>query len=169
MDEQIKNEINGLKEEIRTQKEAVQDIHHLVKQDLKKRYPTDLWELSEKELDNEMGSRLSFLNDDIDPKPDNSVIITHRSGILGKVIVRFKRILMKLAQPYTNLLLEKQRRFNEQLVAYHLASFIRFRSTETHIQKMDKKLKELEEDQELLMDLLKNVNPKNDHDSGDEK
>jgi hypothetical protein len=153
MDEHIVNEINRLKEEIHKQKEAVATVAGLVKGEIDRPFHTDLWELSERELDHEMGSRLSFMNDDIDTKPDSGSIVSHRR-LLGKPVVLFKRLMMKMFRPYTNLLLEKQRHFNEQAVAFHLASFIRFRHNETRIKAIEEKLKEIEEEQELLKDRL---------------
>jgi hypothetical protein len=153
MDEQIINEINRLKEEIYQQKEKVSDIKELVTEEIDRDFPIDFWELSERELDNEMGNRLSFLNDDIDTRPDAQSITSHRR-ILGKPIVFIKRLVMKIAGFYTNTLLEKQRSFNEQLVAFHLASFIRFRHNERKINEILEKLKALEEDQELIMEQL---------------
>ncbi len=150
---ELLNEIGRLKAEIYAQKEAVASLRGLVKDDIERGYTTDLWELSARELDNEMGNRLSFLNDDMNPKPDVNTITSHRR-YLGKLVVWVKRLLMKLARPYTNLVLEKQRRFNEQLVAFHLASFIRFRGNEARLQGLEEKLKEIAEDQELLMDML---------------
>lgn len=158
MDKQTIDEIKRLKEEIFKQKEAVTDIRDLVKKEIDRDFPINLWELSERELDNEMGNRLSFLNDDIDPRPDNSSITSHRR-FLGKPVVLFKRLLMRLARPYTNLLLEKQRRFNDQAVAFHLASFIRIRQNEQHIRDLHEKLKTIEEDQELL---ISEINSKKD-------
>jgi hypothetical protein len=61
---------------------------------------------------------------------------------------------MKLASAYTNSLLEKQRQFNEQLVAFHLASFIRFRHNEKKIKKIEEKIKAIEEDQEILLEQI---------------
>ena len=153
MDEQIIKEINRLKEEIYQQKEKVSDIKGLVKKEIDRDFPVDFWELSERELDNEMGNRLSFLNDDIDTRPDPQSITSHRR-ILGKPIIFFKRLVMKIAGFYTNTILEKQRSFNEQLVAFHLASFIRFRHNERKIKEIREKLKTLEENQELLLEQL---------------
>jgi hypothetical protein len=153
MDEHIEKEIKRLKEDLFKQKEAITDIKTLVKTEIDREFPVDLWELSEKELDGEMGNRLTFLNDDIDPRPDAGSITSHRK-ILGKPIVLFKRILMRLARSYTNTILEKQRRFNEQLVAFHLASFIRFRHNERKIKEIEETLKTLEEEQESLAEQI---------------
>jgi hypothetical protein len=153
MDERIIKEINRLKEEIFQQKDKVSDIKELVKEEIDRDFPVDFWELSERELDNEMGNRLSFLNSDIDTRPDAQSITSHRR-ILGKPIVLIKRLVMKIAGFYTNTILEKQRSFNEQLVAFHLASFIRFRHNERKIKEILEKLKALEEDQELILEQL---------------
>ncbi len=153
MDERIIKEINRLKEEIYRQKEKVSDIKELVTGEIDRDFPVDFWELSERELDNEMGNRLSFLNDDIDTRPDAQSITSHRR-ILGKPIVLIKRLVMKIAGFYTNTILEKQRSFNEQLVAFHLASFIRFRHNERKIKEILEKIKTLEEDQELILEQL---------------
>jgi hypothetical protein len=153
MDERIIKEINRLKEEIYQQKEKVSDIKEFVTEEIDRDFPIDFWELSERELDNEMGNRLSFLNDDIDTRPDAQSITSHRR-ILGKPIVFIKRLVMKIAGFYTNTILEKQRNFNEQLVAFHLASFIRFRHNERKIKEILEKLKTLEEDQELILEQL---------------
>ncbi|MCX6580889.1 MAG: hypothetical protein NT166_11990 [Candidatus Aminicenantes bacterium] len=149
-------DIGLLKEEIFRRKEKLSSIEELVKTQIDRDFPTNLWELSERELDQEMGNRLSFLNDDIDPRPDPAAITSHRK-ILGKPIVFIKRMVIKIAGAYANALLEKQRRFNEQLVNFHLASFIRFRRNEDRIKGIEEKLKTFEEDQEILLDELEKL------------
>lgn len=156
MNEQMKQELLRLKAELSAQKDAVSTLQGLLRENLQRSFHTDLWELSERELDNEMGNRLSFLNDDIDPRPDTASITSHRR-LLGKPIVWVKRLLMRLARPYTNILLEKQRRFNEQLVYFHLASFIRFRTNEARLLTLEEKIKTLAEDQEILTEMLKST------------
>lgn len=153
MDENIAKNINRLKEDLFRQKKQAANIEALVKKEIDRDFPINLWELSEKELDAEMGDRLTFLNDDIDPRPAPKLITSHRK-ILGKPIVLLKRLIIKIAGGYTNSLLQKQRRFNEQLVAFHLASFIRFRNNEKNLKIIEEKLKSLEEDREILREQL---------------
>ena len=150
------NQIVHLKEEIFRQKEKLSSIDKMVNTGIDRDFRTDLWELSDKELDHEMGNRLSFLNDDIDPRPDPMAITSHRK-ILGKPIVFIKRTIIKIFGVYANALLEKQRRFNEQLVNFHLASFIRFRRIEKNINEIEEKLKTFEEDQEMLLAKLEKL------------
>jgi len=156
MDEDIQKEIDGLKQEIYRQKEQVHGIDELLKDRIDKDFPVDLWELSERELDNEMGNRLSFLNDDIDTRPDVHSISSHRRW-LGKPIVWFKRLIMKITGFYTNSLLEKQRQFNAQTVMFHLAAFIRSRRNEREIKELEDKLKTLEEDYEFVCEELQRL------------
>lgn len=156
MEEQIVNEIKRLKEELYQQKEAVNDIGQLVKETIDKDYHTDLWELSNRELDNEMGSRLSFMNDDIDTKPSIDSLTSHRR-FFGRIVLFFKRRFMKMIRFYTDTLTEKQVAFNSQLVAFHLASFIRMRRTEEKMGAIEQRLKTLEEENEMLRDELEQL------------
>jgi len=153
MNNQQLKEIDRLEEELFRQKESISNLKELIKEEIDREFPVDLWALSERELDNEMGNRLTFLNDDIDTRPDTQSITSHR-GFIGKFIVRFKRLVMKSTAFYTNAIMEKQRCFNDQLVAFHLASFIRFRHNEQKIKAIEEKLNTLVEDQELLLEQL---------------
>ena len=88
-----------------------------------------------------MGKRLSFLNDDIDCRP-TPAITSHRRFI-GPLVVFCKKIVFALLRPYTNTLFDRQNRFNEQLVAFHLASFIRFRRLEERSRRLEQQADEL--------------------------
>ncbi|MCP4214601.1 MAG: hypothetical protein GY765_08085 [bacterium] len=153
MDEQFEKELNQLKEEFYKRKEAVSGIRGLVTETMDRDFPTNFWELSPKELDGEMGTRLSFMNADIDPRPDKQAITSHRK-ILGKLIVPFKKIIMKFLDKYTNTLLEKQWRMNDQQVAFHLATFVRLRHNEDMVNALQEKMKFLEEEMELFSERL---------------
>jgi len=82
-----------------------------------------------------MGKRLGFLNEDIDCRP--TVAITSHRRFIGPFIVLFKKLLLKVLSPYTNSLFVRQNRFNEQLVAFHLATFIRCRRLEEKLKRLD--------------------------------
>jgi len=142
MDYTIKEEIEQLKRQLNQQKETISDIGQLVKQEIDKPISINLWEFSEKELDCEMGNNLSLLNDQIDVRPSKHSIVSHRKFI-GRFIVFLKRIMLKLTSPYTNVLLDKQIKFNQDLVRFQLASFIRLRRIEDKISVLDEKLNDL--------------------------
>ncbi len=132
-DDEARNEIAALKERFRAAKEAAASLEGLVGGPVRHHYPVDLWALSDNELDNEMGKRLGFLNEDIDCRP-TAAITSHRR-VIGPLIVLCKKLLLKVLSPYTNSLFLRQNRFNEQLVAFHLASFIRFRRLEEKLKR----------------------------------
>lgn len=148
MNEEINREIGRLKEIYRQERESVVSLEQLVHGPIDVPIKVDLWELSDKELDQEMGGRLSCLNDDIDCRPQGA-ISSHRRFI-GPLIVRVKKTLRKVLSPYTNMLFLKQNRFNADLVAFHLASFIRFR-------RLEKRMEELEERSRELLDGPKTI------------
>ena len=148
MDERINREIGKLKEIYRQKRESVISLEQLVHGPIAVPVKIDLWELSEKELDQEMGRRLSCLNDDIDCRPQGA-LSSHRRFI-GPFIVLAKKVLRKVLSPYTNMLFLRQNRFNADLVAFHLATFIRFR-------RLEKRMEELEERSRELLDGRKTI------------
>jgi hypothetical protein len=99
-------------------------------------------------LDQEMGKRLSFLNEDIDCRPTFN--ITSHRRFIGPAIVLCKKIIFKLLRPYTNTLFVRQNRFNEQLVTLHLATFIRFRRLEEKIRQLNSQMQEIKEQQQEI-------------------
>ncbi len=143
MDEQIVKELDRLKEELAQKREKIQQIEQLVKRPIDREFSLDLWQLSPRELDAEMGDRLTALNDSIDPRPTRDSITSHRR-LLGKPIVLAKKISMRLMQPAIDTILEKQRLFNEQAVVFHLATFIRLRQNEQTLKEIEDSLAEMD-------------------------
>jgi hypothetical protein len=143
MEESIKKEVAKLKEIYRAGKDAATSLEELAGGPVTHHYPVDLWSLSDSELDGEMGKRLGFLNEDIDCHP-SAEITSHRRWT-GPFIVRFKKLFFRMLRPYTDHLLARQVRFNEQLVAFHLASFIRFRRLEERVKDLEKDASEARE------------------------
>jgi uncharacterized protein (DUF342 family) len=153
MDEHIVNELDRIKEELAQRRDRLQSVEELVKDPIDRDFAVDLWQLSPRELDAEMGDRLSALNDSIDPRPTRDSITSHRR-ILGKPVVLVKKLVMRLFQPAIDTMLEKQRQFNEQAVAFHLASFIRLRQNERTIKELEERLAELDH---RLLDLADDI------------
>lgn len=141
MDERIKAEIAKLKETYRESKDAAASLEELAGKPIQHHFAVDLWQLSDGELDGEMGKRLSFLNEDIDCRP-TPAITSHRR-LIGPLIVFCKKIVFTLLRPYTNTLFDRQNRFNEQLVAFHLASFVRFRRLEEKTRRLEQQADEV--------------------------
>ena len=162
MDEQIKAEVARLKEFYRDRKSAMGSLEELAGEPVQHHFPIDLWQLSDSELDGEMGKRLSFLNDDIDcrPTPD----ITSHRRLIGPAVVLFKKIIFKILRLYTNTLFVRQNRFNEQLVAFHLASFIRARRLEEALRRLETQIQEIKEQLEELPAGREALSPKHEAD-----
>jgi hypothetical protein len=136
MDEPIKAEVAKLKEYYHARKSSLGSLEELAGKPVQHHFPIDLWQLSDSELDGEMGKRLGFLNGDIDCHPRDK-ITSHRRWI-GPFIVGLKKAFFRIMRPYTDHLLSRQIRFNEQLVVFHLASFIRFRRLEDRVKRLEK-------------------------------
>jgi len=148
MDEHIKDEIAKLKEYFRGRKDSLAGLEELAGEPIQHHFPVDLWQLSDSELDGEMGKRLSFLNDDIDcrPTPD----ITSHRRFIGPAIVWLKKVVFRIFRPYSNTLFVRQNRFNDQLVAFHLATFIRLRRLEEKVRNLERQEQEIREQVEDL-------------------
>jgi O-antigen chain-terminating methyltransferase len=148
MDEQTKAEIARLKEYYQNRKTSVDSLEALTGKKIEHHFPVNLWELADSELDQEMGKRLSFLNEDIDCRPNQNV--TSHRRFIGPLIVYAKKIIAKILSPYTSTLFVRQNRFNEQLVTFHLATFIRLRRLEDKIRQLDSQAQELKEQQQEI-------------------
>ncbi|MFX0198008.1 MAG: hypothetical protein ACFFCW_17960, partial [Candidatus Hodarchaeota archaeon] len=96
--EQIKQRIGSWKRELKDQKEKIDKVENLINKKIDRNFDVDLWELSEKELDLEMGNRLSMLNDDIDIMRQEN-ITSHRK-VLGLLIVPIKKLARKILLPH---------------------------------------------------------------------
>ncbi len=153
INDNIKEEVRQIREDLLKQRESAASLQELVKGQLDRHYHQDLWELSERELDSEMGARLSYMNDDIDIRPEGDCI-SGGGGLLRKPVVKFKRIIIRIVSNYLDQMSAKMVRFNEQSVAFHLASFIRLRKNNQKLQGMHEKLNTLEDERELLKDKL---------------
>ena len=158
MNDKIRLELKRIKEMFAESRAQIQEISDSIKEPIDREYPLDLWSLSDKELDSEMAERLSLLNDDIDFREDIQPT-SERKRFRG-ISLLYKKAVKKLISPYLDQVFEriqgKQVRFSEDLVKFHLATFIRIR-------KLDQRLAEIEEKlfegQEALDYLLQRLSP----------
>lgn len=119
------------------------DLQDFTGRETARSFQLDFWELSPRELDHQMGMRLSILNDSIKCTPDGA-ISSHRRFI-GPLIVFLKKIIRRFFWPDLEMLFARQNLFNERLVAFHLASFIRFRRDEENLKALADDLRSLTE------------------------
>jgi len=145
MSEQQKIFMARLHEEYRRMTEQAASLQELVKEPIDQPFQLNLWDLSAAELDQEMANRLSALNDDINTRPSEK--ITSHRRVIGPLIVMVKNVLRKLLSPYTNLVLARQVKFNEDMVAFHLATFIRFRQLDNQLTSVGERLNAIKDEQ----------------------
>jgi len=157
--EYIKKKICILREELFRQKEKIEEIEDLIKSKIEHHYQVNLWELSENELDTEMGTRLTFLNEDIDCTSRDK-ITSHRK-IIGVFLVFFKKIIKRrILNPCLIPTFERQKRFNESAVAFHLSSFIRFSRMEQKLRELDKNIEEIKEKLDTIEEAINFITEK---------
>jgi hypothetical protein len=143
MDESIAKEIEKLKKDIGLKKERIQDIKKLANKEIDRSFPSDLEELSEKELDSYLEEYLGSLDKSFDPTPDKMSFTSHRK-ILGKPIILLKRLLLKASGVYINLILDKQKKFNQQSIVFYRALLLRIRRNQSKIKHLEQRISECE-------------------------
>ena len=137
--DEIKQIIAQLRETLSLEREKIESIEKLAGKPIER--DAGLWEYSFDELEQELFQRFSTLEEKSDclafadiPSP--------RRGI-GGIVTVFKRIVRKLTNPYSRMILDRQARFNRELVPIHLATILsiqkikdRLNALEAHVQKI---------------------------------
>jgi len=158
-------EIQRLKKELYRKKEEIRDLKKLVNKEIDREFQLDLEELSERELETYIGECFSSMKRNIDTKPEEKPITSHRK-VIGKPIILIKQILSRITGVYSyaklildkqTLILDKQTEFNRQSVALHQASFIRFRKNREKIQQIEEKISDCEENLVIIMEKIKDL------------
>ena len=158
MNEEIKNEMMKIKNELSKKKEEIRDINKLANKQIDRDLPLDVMGFSERELESQLEEHLSILHKFVDPLPDKMSITSHRK-IIGKPIIWIKRILFKIAGAYFTHILEKQKIFNRKCADSYQVMRLqqtkhqskidsaeeRISECEVHLEVVSRKLEELKE------------------------
>jgi hypothetical protein len=139
--ENIKETLRELKEFYASEREKSAAVDKLAGAAVDRDIVTDFWNLSAAEIGREMFIRLDLLDQDADCLPGGP-IVSHRS-LLGKPIVFCKKILRRLAGPYSSMLLQKQNRLNRELVTFQLLAFLKLRHMEKRLGEMADRIADL--------------------------
>jgi len=165
MEEAMTKEIQRLKKELYRKKEEIRDLKKLVNKEIDREFQSDLEELSERELETYIGECFSSMKANIDTKPDEKPITSHRK-ILGKPIILIKQILSRITgvNSYADLILDKQTsildnqtEFNRQSIALHQALLISFRKNRERIRQIEEKISDCEENLIIIMNKIKDL------------
>jgi hypothetical protein len=146
----MEKEIQRLKNELYRRKEAVNEIQKLANRRIDRDFCSNIWELSEKELDAHVGELITFLNQNMNTKPDEGSIKSHRK-IIGNAIVLMKRLLVKIGRVHANLILDKQIEFNKKIVELSQAILIQVKNNRERIEEIDEKIRDCEEVSAIAM------------------
>jgi len=115
----------------------------------------DIWALNDVELDKEMWNRFLSLDKNSDCLPRGK-ITSHRKGI-GWIIVLLKKILRAITTPYSRLILQKQNRFNREIVDFHLAEYISMQKIKDRINTLEGLSHEIMKNQKGLIERQKDI------------
>jgi hypothetical protein len=156
MDKSIAKEIEKLKKDIYLKKERIQDIKELVKKEIDRHFTPIIEEFSEKELDSYLEEHLASMDKSFDPIPNKTSFASHRK-ILGKPIILLKRLLLKLTGIYVNLILDRQKKFNQQSIVFYRAMLLRLKRNRQKIKLIEQRISECEGELDILSNHLKNI------------
>jgi hypothetical protein len=131
--EDIKLTIQKLKLKLSEEKKTIDTIDTLIHQRIDR--DVDLWEYNDSELDKEIWNRFFLLKEYSDCLSKEKIVSQRKK--IGWIIVLIKKIFRKITAPYSQLLLDRQKRFNQELTIFLLASILR-------LQMIHKRLAELE-------------------------
>jgi hypothetical protein len=140
MDKAHRDGIATLKE-LLFQRKSAASFEELVGKQIEHHFPVDLWALPDSELDQEMAQGLSALNEEINCNPVQNT--TSDGRFFAAAIALLHRQALKILRPSITAMFARQNRFNQDLVAFHLASFIRFRRLEERARKLEARANEV--------------------------
>lgn len=127
---EIEKQIQKIKTALAEKREAIQDVEALSGEKIE----GELWGLSEKALEKAAWDSFFFLEKNKDCLEEGP--ITSRRRLVGRVIILGKKVWRALMRPYAKMILERQSRFDRELVQFQLANLLR-------MEKMKEKLEAL--------------------------
>ena len=141
MNEDIKKEIIKIREELEKKKKKIRSIQGLIKKQIDREFPLDFNELSETELDIEMGKRVVFLNENLN-------IINRINQKTGNKLTKILLVI-----PYSiQFIFTKPIPIMKNYLQLNHILLIRLKRMNERLDKMESHLKDLEGIQELLLE-----------------
>jgi len=116
---EIERQIQKIKKTLAGKREAIQDLETLIGE----RIEGELWGLDERPLEKAAWDSFFFLEQNKDCLEEGPVVSRRR--IVGRIIVLGKKVWRALMRPHTRMILERQSRFDRELVQLQLASLLR--------------------------------------------
>ncbi len=116
---ELERQIQKIKTALAEEQESIQDLETLIGERIK----GEIWGLGEKPLEKAAWDSFFFLEKNKDCLEEEP--ITSRRRLAGRIIILGKRIWRALMRPYARMILERQRRFDRELVQLQLANLLR--------------------------------------------
>ncbi len=142
----LKQIVSQLKEKLNEEKQSFLNIESLVMKKIER--DAGFWEYSYDELEHELFKRFSSLEDKSDCLSITD-IPSPRKGI-GWMVTLSKKIIRKITNPYTRMILNKQHQFNKELVPIQLATIL-------SLQKIKDRLNALEAVAQKILDIQEEI------------
>ncbi len=146
------DQLKEIKKLIFERKEKIYNIKELIKEEIDRDYNLNLWELSQRELDSEMGIKLSLLNNEADIR--DKVEINPGLGLKGKLYFRLKSIFSGILLKSITPVINRQVSYNGQSIDLHLASYIKIKNVEDNFILLNERVKQLEEENCEILEKL---------------
>jgi hypothetical protein len=130
---EIEKQIQKIKIALAEERESIQDFETLIGERIK----GELWGLSEKALEKAAWDSFFFLERNKDCLEEERIISPRR--LVGRMIVLFKKAWRALFRPYSKIILQRQNRFNRELIQIHLANLLRIEKMKERIDAFEAK------------------------------
>jgi len=157
IDNKIIKEIYEIKNNLIVEKNKILNINELIKNDIDKIHHFDLYSLLPIENNYQMDLIINNLSNSHIPTPDLNSITSHRKYI-GNLIVFFKKTIFKLLSPYSNFVLENQRKFNKNIFNYNILLQKRLQNIELKQDEMQIIQKNIADNEDKIVLILDKLN-----------
>ncbi len=140
--------ISQLKERLQDEKESIQDVESLVKKKIER--DAGIWEYNFDELEHELFERFPSLEDKSDCLSFTDISSPRK--VIGWVVTLAKKILRKMTNPYSRMILTKQYQFNKELVPMNLATILSLQKIKDRLNELEDVAKKILEIQEVMLE-----------------
>lgn len=138
--------VSQLKKRLQVEKESLTNVESLINKKIER--DPGIWEYSFDELEHELFERFPSLEDKSDCLSFTDISSPRK--VIGWFVTLAKKILRKMTNPYSRMILAKQYQFNKELVPMHLATIL-------SLQKIKDRLNELEDVANKILEIQEDM------------
>ncbi len=138
--------VSQLKKRLQVEKESLTNVESLINKKIER--DPGIWEYSFDELEHELSERFPSLEDKSDCLSFTDISSPRK--VIGWFVTLAKKILRKMTNPYSRMILAKQYQFNKELVPMQLATIL-------SLQKIKDRLNELEDVANKILEIQEDM------------